>query len=248
MSSSKACLDLFGPIFRFKSVLPLRGRSPVSTLRSANHFALPLTLSCCCGLALGGSSASADFVAYHERPAAWNAAVGEATQVGFDEIPLGYIPTDYWSGNGLTTTNDYAFQSVESSTEEPYGENVGDAWGLPAGTHLLRSTPNNVVLIFSTPIRAFSALWGTMGRLRMYCRMDGIMIGAPGVFDFGLNLDYSPSFIGFTSDTPFNRLAIHTGEFDSWRSYTSQFAWSTVPSPSAGPLLMMVFSRRRRSR
>ena len=199
----------------------------MNTHRSAKTAAWSLGLSCGFVFAPAASSASAAFVTYHERPTAWNAAVGEATQIGFDQIPLGI---------------------VESSTEEPYGENVGDAWGLPAGTHLLRSTSISVTLIFSTPIRAFSALWGTMGRLRMFCRMGEILIGSVGDFDFGLNLDYSPSFIGFTSDTPFNRLEIHTGYFDPWRSYTSQFAWSTVPSPSAGPLLMMVFSRRRRSR
>ncbi len=218
----------------------------MNTHRSAKTAAWSLGLSCGFVFAPAASSASAAFVTYHERPTAWNAAVGEATQIGFDQIPLGIVPNDYWSAYGLA--HDYEFRSVESSTEEPYGENVGDAWGLPAGTHLLRSTSISVTLIFSTPIRAFSALWGTMGRLRMFCRMDEILIGSVGDFDFGLNLDYSPSFIGFTSDTPFNRLEIHTGYFDPLRSYTSQFAWSTVPSPSAGPLLMMVFSRRRRSR
>ena len=184
--------------------------------------------------------------------AAWEAAVSDVMRIGAEQIPLGQIASTEWNGLGVGMWGGGApFTGVVAGDESAAGLTIAETWGLPAGTHIIKTYDDAFTLEFATPIRAFATTWGTRWDVFMICQLGTQYVGPYQQTTFGNNYGYAPKFIGLTSDLPFNHVTIKSGESapgDIWKSYSTGFAWSTVPAPSAAPMLLLALLRRRRTR
>ncbi len=215
-------------------------------------------LAAVCAAALLGSHASATLVGHYEA-ASWHAAAGAVTSVDTSTLPLGVLPQNPqpWAHLGFTLGS-VSFAGVTAGSQIGDYETAAtldEVWGVAPSTVVLKRVPDNFMVFFDQPTKAFSLEIGNVGGIGFSVVFAGG--GSETIFlpDWPIDYVLDPVFYGVTSDREIINIGVLVG--DSWpggntTSYTKSFAWGTpVPAPAAGAVALLglaplAATRRRR--
>lgn len=211
-----------------------------------------------CAAALLGSHASAALVGHYDA-ASWHAAAGTVTTVDTSTLPLGVLPQNPqpWAHLGFRLGS-VAFAGVTAGSQIGDYETAAtldEVWGVAPSTVVLKRVPDNFMVFFDQPTKAFSLEIGNLGGIGFRVVFAGG--GEETIFLGDMPFDYvlDPVFYGVTSDREIINIGVLVG--DPWpggdtTSYTKSFAWGTpIPAPAAGAVALLALAplastRRRR--
>jgi hypothetical protein len=216
-------------------------------------------LAAICAAALLGSHASAALVGHYDA-ASWHAAAGTVTTVDTSMAPLGPLPSppsqQPWAPLGVQLWGGFVGVTAGSQIGDyETAATLDEVWGVAPSTVVLKRVPDNFMVFFDQPTKAFSLEIGNVGGIGFSVVFAGG--GSETIFlpDWPIDYVLDPVFYGVTSDREIINIGVLVG--DSWpgsntTSYTKSFAWGTpIPAPAVGALALLALAplastRRRR--
>lgn len=188
---------------------------------------------------------------------AWMAAQGEATFSSFEtsDAPLGYFSADrwdFWEDQGVRFTALYGGLGVETGSQNNYGYNLAEVWGVDPSTHALRASGDWIRWDVTVPATSIAIEVGLVGGVFIACYYaDGTNIVRMGFHEW--TLDYQARFYGVVGTAPIVRVELYLGDDkggENIRSYLKSFSFgNSVPAPPVAILFLggLIGMSRRRS-